>query len=98
MIAVVQNAAQALNFLFEDLTYWRSEACRQEPLIFDLLEELVPTEIPYVLYECCTCDATMHFNLGDNQHDMCPRCGEKAEVVAVAGLVIQGAVVLWRES
>lgn len=92
MIAVVRSATQAEAFL---LTSDEDDA-----LVFDLLESLDPNYIPVRLCECKECLKTEIFRLGDTPSDECIPCGGRLEVIAVAGLVIQGSVVLstnWRE-
>lgn len=91
MIHTIQNDTQALANLLEQ---------RGRLLIFDLDGHLDPTKIPCVLHECETCDATMHFNFGEDTHEVCPRCGERSVVVARVELAVQGAFVLcnyWRQ-
>jgi hypothetical protein len=93
MIHSIQNSIQALEVLFQGF-YVPEGPCRCP--VFDLDDSVIPDDISVALYECETCDLTVHLNLGDDPISECPRCREILKLVSLAEMVVQGAVVLWR--
>ena len=106
MIHNIQNPAQALDILHEVanwdanvISWWEPSNITHFTTVFDLDESLEPNDIPTRLSKCETCDLTVDFTTDQNPVIKCPRCHEDAlKVIASAELVIQGSVVLWRES
>lgn len=98
MIHSIQNPTQALDILREVAVWDGHEPC-YFTTVFDLDGILDPNEVPTCLSQCETCDLTVDFKTNEDPTNECPRCGEETlEVIAIAKLIIQDAIVLWMES
>ncbi len=92
MIHDIQNPTQALAILHEVSMYTPID------LTFVLDESLDPRDVPTCLSQCKMCDLTVDFKTDVDPVTKCPRCGETLEIIAIAELIIQGVIVIWRET
>ena len=96
MIHNIQSSVQALAILRDVASDHYEPAFHTT--IFDLDESLDSNDVPTCLSQCRTCDLTVDFKTDQDPVIRCPRCGEEElKVIAVAEMVVQGSVVLWRE-
>ena len=93
MIHNIQNPTQALSVLRIAAKYCLITT------VFDLAESLDPRDVATCLSECAICNLTVDFKTDQDPVIRCPRCGEEElKVIAVAEMVVQGSVVLWRQT
>lgn len=94
MIHDIQNPTQALTILRGVSGY----KPRDYTTVFVLDEALDPSDVPTCLSQCKMCDLTVDFKTDVDPVTKCPRCGETLEIIAIAELIIQGVIVIWRET
>lgn len=104
MIHDIQNPTQALATLHEiakwdpnNISWWELDATAHFTTVFNLDESLDPNDIPTCLSQCKTCDLIVNFKTDQQHTTECPQCQGVLEVIAIAELIIQGSVVVWRE-
>lgn len=68
------------------------------PIIFDLIESLDSNEVPVSINQCEECKRIAWHRLGDDNEGNCPKCSQPMKKLVVVQLVVQGGVVIWRES
>ena len=95
MICGIQTLEQAEKVMDAALLAYE----KFHPLVFDLAESLDPNDVEVTISQCQVCDLTVHYTLGADQYDVCPRCreGDLRRLVDVL-LVVQGSVVVFRRA